>query len=37
MLETGVRFAFVDRIVTNYHIYENAPTIRWRRERIQER
>lgn len=37
MLEAGVRFEFVERIVTTYYIDAEAPTIAWWRDRLGER
>lgn len=37
MLEAGVRFEFVEQIVTTYYIDEQAPAIAWWRQRLQER
>jgi hypothetical protein len=37
MLEAGVRFEFVEQIVTVYYIPDNASSIGWWRERIRER
>jgi glycosyltransferase involved in cell wall biosynthesis len=37
MLEAGVRFEFVDRIVASYHIDDGAAGIEWWRARVRER
>ncbi len=37
MLEAGVRFEFVERIVTTYYIEEQSQVIGWWRERLRER
>jgi glycosyltransferase involved in cell wall biosynthesis len=37
MLEAGVRFDFLDRIVTNYYVDERAASIGWWRERVATR
>jgi glycosyltransferase involved in cell wall biosynthesis len=37
MLEAGVRFEFVEKIVTVYYIDESASSIGWWRERFRER
>jgi glycosyltransferase involved in cell wall biosynthesis len=37
MLEAGVRFEFVERIVTTYYVEEHAPGIGWWRDRVNER
>lgn len=37
MLEAGVRFDFLDRIVTNYYVDERAASIGWWQERVAER
>lgn len=37
MLEAGVRFEFLEQIVTRYYIEDNASTITWWRERLRER
>jgi len=37
MLESGVRFEFLDRIVTTYYVENDAPGIAWWRERLDRR
>jgi len=37
MLEAGVRFEFVEQIVTTYFVEDDAPTIDWWRGRVLER
>lgn len=37
MLEAGVRFEFIERIVSTYYVEEHAPGIDWWRQRLRER
>jgi glycosyltransferase involved in cell wall biosynthesis len=37
MLEAGVRFEFVEQLVTTYYIDEDAPGVNWWRDRLRER
>lgn len=37
MLEAGVRFEFIERIVSTYYIEEHSPGIDWWRQRLRER
>jgi glycosyltransferase involved in cell wall biosynthesis len=37
MIEAGVRFEFVERVVATYFIDDDAPTLGWWRERVRER
>jgi glycosyltransferase involved in cell wall biosynthesis len=37
MIEAGVRFEFVDRIVTTYYVDDDAPGIGWWRQRVHDR
>jgi hypothetical protein len=37
MLEAGVRFEFVEQVVTSYYVDDGAPGIDWWRARVSER
>ena len=37
MLEAGVRFEFLDRVVTTYYVDDDMPSIDWWRERLKQR
>jgi glycosyltransferase involved in cell wall biosynthesis len=37
MLEAGVRFEFLDRILTTYFVEDDSPSLQWWRERVRQR
>jgi glycosyltransferase involved in cell wall biosynthesis len=37
MLEAGVRFEYVERIVATYYVHDKAPSVSWWRERVHAR
>jgi glycosyltransferase involved in cell wall biosynthesis len=37
MLEAGVRFEFVEQVVTTYFVESNAPTLEWWQQRLNDR